>query len=212
MQRGSLSEKRVGHVHFEMAAGCRGTHGLDCALSAAGQSTSNRRWDRSMTGRRQAMGLSHISSPNGLRERVESGPGFRGRRARASARERRRFETARHDVRNAGARLEVLEDGRNGHTSALKDPCTAHFAGNALHRGTLRPVKRYTGLSNLMERHGLEMVLANTTAQGHEQRHRSEDGWGMLERVALLRERSLPVPHANPNPRVTIQNAAVGAA
>ena len=36
--------------------------------------------------------------------------------------------------------------------------------------------------------------------------------WGMLEHVALLREKSLPVPPANPNPRVTIQNAATGAA
>jgi predicted RNase H-like HicB family nuclease len=36
--------------------------------------------------------------------------------------------------------------------------------------------------------------------------------WGMLEHVALLREQSLPVPPANPNPRVTIQNAAVEAA
>ena len=36
--------------------------------------------------------------------------------------------------------------------------------------------------------------------------------WGMLEHVALLQEQSLPVPPANPNPRVTIQNAAVGAA
>jgi predicted RNase H-like HicB family nuclease len=36
--------------------------------------------------------------------------------------------------------------------------------------------------------------------------------WGMLEHVALLQEQSLPVPPSNPNPRVTIQNAAVGAA
>jgi predicted RNase H-like HicB family nuclease len=36
--------------------------------------------------------------------------------------------------------------------------------------------------------------------------------WGMIEHVALLREQSWPVPPANPNPRVTIQNAAVGAA
>ena len=36
--------------------------------------------------------------------------------------------------------------------------------------------------------------------------------WGMLEHIALLQEQSLPVPPVNPNPRVTIQNAAVGAA
>ena len=31
--------------------------------------------------------------------------------------------------------------------------------------------------------------------------------WGMREHVALLKEQRLPVPAANPNPRVTIQNA-----
>jgi predicted RNase H-like HicB family nuclease len=36
--------------------------------------------------------------------------------------------------------------------------------------------------------------------------------WGMLEHVALLREQGLPVPLANPNPRVIIQNTTVGAA
>lgn len=36
--------------------------------------------------------------------------------------------------------------------------------------------------------------------------------WGMLEHVALLREQGLPIPPANSNPRVTIQNAAVEAA
>ncbi len=30
--------------------------------------------------------------------------------------------------------------------------------------------------------------------------------WGMQEHVALLREHGLPVPPANPNPIVTIQN------
>ncbi len=30
--------------------------------------------------------------------------------------------------------------------------------------------------------------------------------WGMLEHVALLRDQSLPVPLANPNLRVIIQN------
>ena len=36
--------------------------------------------------------------------------------------------------------------------------------------------------------------------------------WEMLEHVALLQEQSLPVPPATPNPRVTIQIAAIGAA
>ena len=38
--------------------------------------------------------------------------------------------------------------------------------------------------------------------------------WGMEEHVALLKERGLPVPKRNPNPKITIQNephvAAVG--
>ena len=36
--------------------------------------------------------------------------------------------------------------------------------------------------------------------------------WGMLEHVALLREEGLPVPPANPNPRVIIENTSVRAA
>jgi predicted RNase H-like HicB family nuclease len=30
--------------------------------------------------------------------------------------------------------------------------------------------------------------------------------WGMQEHVALLRERQLPVPAQNPDPKITIQN------
>jgi predicted RNase H-like HicB family nuclease len=30
--------------------------------------------------------------------------------------------------------------------------------------------------------------------------------WGMEEHVALLKEQSLPVPNANPDPKITIQN------
>lgn len=30
--------------------------------------------------------------------------------------------------------------------------------------------------------------------------------WGMEEHIALLRERELPVPKANPNPTIVIQN------
>ena len=30
--------------------------------------------------------------------------------------------------------------------------------------------------------------------------------WGMEEHVALLRERGLPIPTANPNPTITIHN------
>ncbi len=30
--------------------------------------------------------------------------------------------------------------------------------------------------------------------------------WGMEEHVSLLKERELPVPQANPNPKVVIQN------
>lgn len=30
--------------------------------------------------------------------------------------------------------------------------------------------------------------------------------WGMKEHVGLLRERGLPIPPKNPNPRITIQN------
>ncbi|MFZ2446328.1 MAG: hypothetical protein WAW37_08220 [Syntrophobacteraceae bacterium] len=30
--------------------------------------------------------------------------------------------------------------------------------------------------------------------------------WGMKEHIALLREQGLPVPPANPNPRIIIQN------
>ena len=36
--------------------------------------------------------------------------------------------------------------------------------------------------------------------------------WGMIEQVELLKEQALPVPPANPNPRVIIQNAALSAA
>jgi len=36
--------------------------------------------------------------------------------------------------------------------------------------------------------------------------------WGMLEHVALLREQEFPVPPANPNPRVIIENSSVRAA
>ena len=36
--------------------------------------------------------------------------------------------------------------------------------------------------------------------------------WGMLEHVALLRDQELPVPAANPNPRVIIENTSVRAA
>ena len=36
--------------------------------------------------------------------------------------------------------------------------------------------------------------------------------WGMLEHAALLRDAGLPVPAANPNPRVTIENTAPSAA
>ena len=31
--------------------------------------------------------------------------------------------------------------------------------------------------------------------------------WGMAEHVALLREQNLPVPPANPNPRIVIENS-----
>jgi len=36
--------------------------------------------------------------------------------------------------------------------------------------------------------------------------------WGMIEHAELLREQGLPVPPANPNPRVTIENDPVRAA
>ncbi|HXP83693.1 MAG TPA: type II toxin-antitoxin system HicB family antitoxin [Bryobacteraceae bacterium] len=36
--------------------------------------------------------------------------------------------------------------------------------------------------------------------------------WGMIEHAELLREQGLPVPPANPNPRVTIENSPVRAA
>jgi predicted RNase H-like HicB family nuclease len=36
--------------------------------------------------------------------------------------------------------------------------------------------------------------------------------WGMLEHVSLLREEGIPVPPANPNPRVIIENTSVHAA
>ncbi|HEY8204253.1 MAG TPA: type II toxin-antitoxin system HicB family antitoxin [Pyrinomonadaceae bacterium] len=32
--------------------------------------------------------------------------------------------------------------------------------------------------------------------------------WGMEEQVALLAEQNLPIPEANPNPTVTVQNEA----
>jgi len=35
--------------------------------------------------------------------------------------------------------------------------------------------------------------------------------WGMIEHAELLREQGLPVPPANPNPRVMIENSPVGA-
>jgi len=35
--------------------------------------------------------------------------------------------------------------------------------------------------------------------------------WGMIEHAELLREQGLPVPPANPNPRVTIENSPVRA-
>jgi predicted RNase H-like HicB family nuclease len=36
--------------------------------------------------------------------------------------------------------------------------------------------------------------------------------WGMIEHVELLKEQALPVPAANPNPLVIIQNATLSAA
>lgn len=36
--------------------------------------------------------------------------------------------------------------------------------------------------------------------------------WGMIEHVSLLRERGLPVPDENPNPKITVQNAELRAA
>jgi predicted RNase H-like HicB family nuclease len=36
--------------------------------------------------------------------------------------------------------------------------------------------------------------------------------WGMLEHVALMHDQKLPVPPANPNPRVMIENTSVRAA
>lgn len=36
--------------------------------------------------------------------------------------------------------------------------------------------------------------------------------WGMKEHVALLRERGLPVPTPNPDPRIIIQNTGQAAA
>jgi len=36
--------------------------------------------------------------------------------------------------------------------------------------------------------------------------------WGMLEFIALLKERNFPVPPANPSPQVLIQNATLNAA
>lgn len=36
--------------------------------------------------------------------------------------------------------------------------------------------------------------------------------WGMVEFVELLKERNFPVPPANPNPQVVIQNATLSAA
>lgn len=36
--------------------------------------------------------------------------------------------------------------------------------------------------------------------------------WGMIEHVELLRQQALPVPSANPNPLVIIQNATLSAA
>src|SRR5208282_1373027 len=46
-----------------------------------------------------------------------------------------------HDVVEAGARLEVFEDGGDRHPRALQHPRAAHLAGNALHRRTLRPIE-----------------------------------------------------------------------
>ena len=34
---------------------------------------------------------------------------------------------------------------------------------------------------------------------------------GMKEHVELLREQGLPIPAANPDPRITVQNAKMGA-
>ena len=36
--------------------------------------------------------------------------------------------------------------------------------------------------------------------------------WGMIEHLELLKEQGLPVPTANPNPQVIIQNATLSAA
>ncbi len=36
--------------------------------------------------------------------------------------------------------------------------------------------------------------------------------WGMEEHIALLKEMGLPVPKANPNPKIVIQNAKRSAA
>jgi len=39
----------------------------------------------------------------------------------------------------------------------------------------------------------------------------SKAKWGMKEHVELLKEQRLPVPAANPDPRIVIQNARNGA-
>jgi len=41
--------------------------------------------------------------------------------------------------------------------------------------------------------------------------HSAEDciykaGWGMKELIAILKEQGLPVPHINPDPKITIEN------
>src|ERR1700688_2958330 len=46
-----------------------------------------------------------------------------------------------HDLVNGGPGFEVFKHNRNRHPGILKHPCAAHLAGNALHGGTLGPIK-----------------------------------------------------------------------
>src|SRR6202163_2572474 len=58
-----------------------------------------------------------------------------------------------HNVVDVGPGFQILEDGGYRHARALKNPRAAYFAGDAFHRGTLRPIEvRHRGLQKRVSR------------------------------------------------------------
>src|SRR5207248_4299660 len=86
-----------------------------------------------------------------------------------------------HDVVDVRSGFQILKDGGHRHACALQDPRTAHLAGNALHRRTLRPIETCHGSApstsitlpakkekaNLISQIGLDFMPATTYSPTH---------------------------------------------